>query len=216
MFDSMFVLQNMDVEKIELRNLKLTPYGLETKTSKFDLTIISVQTAEGIHFTLEYCTKLFRKGTIQRLTAHYLKILEEITAKPEKRLFEIVLLSEAEKKQILIDFNDTKTGYPKEKTIQELFEEQVERAPDNIAVVFSEKQLTYRELDQQANRLAKYLRTKGVTTERVAGIMAGPSLEMIVGIMGILKAGGAYLPIDPKYWRNESNLCWMIAMPVSC
>ena len=171
LFDTIFVLQNMEVEEIELSNLKLASYGLERRTSKFDLTISSAQTTEGIHFTLEYCAKLFRKETIQRLAAHYLNILAEITDNPEKRLSEIDMLSEGEKKQILIDFNDTKTKYPKDKTIQELFEEQVERAPDNIAVVFFDKQLTYRELNQQANRLANYLRTKGIGTDSIVGIM---------------------------------------------
>ena len=133
---------------------------------------------------------------MRRFAAHYLKILEEVAEGTEKRLLEIDLLSEAEKKQILFDFNNTDAVYPKNKTIHQFFEEQVERTPDHVAVVSGDKQLTYRELNEKANRLARLLRTQGIGPDKIAGLMIDRSLEMITGILGILKAGGACLPID--------------------
>src|SRR5690606_10754061 len=101
--------------------------------------------------------------------------------------------------KLLYEFNDTYTDYPRDKTIQQLFEEQVEKTPDNIAVVFEDKKLTYSELNEKANSLARVLRDNGVKADSIVGIMVERSIEMIVGIMAVLKAGGAYLPIDPLY-----------------
>ncbi|WP_077853794.1 non-ribosomal peptide synthetase, partial [Clostridium beijerinckii] len=128
---------------------------------------------------------------------HYLNILKVIVENREIELKEIDILSEEERHQILYEFNDTKADYPKDKTIQELFEEQVEKTPDNIAIVFEDKKLTYRELNEKSNSLARLLREKGVRPNSIVGIMVERSPEMIIGIMGILKSGGAYLPIDP-------------------
>ena len=117
-------------------------------------------------------------------------------------------MTEAEKQQILSDFNATEAEYPRDKTIHELFEAQVEQTPDNVAVVFEEEQLTYRELNARANQLARVLREKGVQPDTLVGIMAERSLEMIVGILAILKAGGAYVPIDPEY--PEERIRYML------
>ena len=203
LFDTLFVLQNMDIEPIELNNLKLTPYYLKKNTAKFDITLISVETDGGIEFTLEYCTKLFKKETVERLAMHYLNILEEITANPEKRLAEIEMLSKEEKKRILIDFNGTEADYPKDKSIHELFEAWAERSPESIAVIFEDQQLTYRELNEKANQLARFLRDKGGKPGDIVAVMVERSIEMIIGIMGIIKAGGAYLPIDPGYPKQR-------------
>ena len=208
LFNTMFVMQNMDVEVRKLIGLKLSPYRFENKISKFDITIYAVETIEGIVFTLEYCARLFKKETIASLGTHYLKILEEIVANPEKRLSDIDILSQAEKKRILIDFNDTKADYLKDMTIQELFEEQVKRTPDNIAVIFKNKTLTYRELNERSNQLARLLSDKGVKSSGIVGIMVERSLEMMVGILGVLKSGGAYLPIDPGY--PEERIRYML------
>ena len=126
------------------------------------------------------------------------------------------MLSEEEKKRISFDFNDTNAEYPKDKTIQELFEEQVERTPDNTAVVFEDQQLTYREFNEKSNRLARLLRDHGVKADCIVGIIVERSMEMIIGIMGVLKAGGAYLPIDPDTRKKEYGTCWRIAAPAYC
>ncbi len=130
---------------------------------------------------------------------HFSRILSNLSKDIYIKIDEIEIIEEEEKNQILYEFNDTKVEYPKDKAIQELFEEQVEKTPNNIAVVFEDKKLTYRELNEKANSLARVLRDKGVKADSIVGIMVERSIEMIVGIMGILKSGGAYLPIDPSY-----------------
>jgi tyrocidine synthetase-3 len=199
LFDVMFVLQNMDIKASPINDLRFIPYEFENKVAKFDLTLTAMEAGETIWLSFEYCTKLLRKETIQRMAGHYIQIITEIVTAPDRKLSEIEMLSEAEKQQILSSFNDTQAEYPREKTIQQLFEEQVERTPDATAVIFEEQQLTYQELNQKANGLAHVLREKGVKPDSIVGIMVHRSLEMIIGILGILKAGGAYLPIDPEY-----------------
>ncbi|MEK4732085.1 non-ribosomal peptide synthase/polyketide synthase [Paenibacillus sp. FSL L8-0641] len=199
LFDTMFVLQNIEASEVKMDGLRFMPYDSEVRISKFDLTLNAEETEDGIAFELEYATRLFKKESVIRLIAHYLNVLEEAAAFPEKRLLEIDMLSQDEKHQILYEFNNTKAGYPREKTIHQIFEEQVEWTPNNIAVVFEDKQLTYRELNEKANQLARKLREKGIKPDSVVGIMVERSPEMIIGIMAVLKAGGAYLPIAPEY-----------------
>ncbi|MBX4267646.1 AMP-binding protein, partial [Clostridium estertheticum] len=162
LFDTMFVLQNLDIKELEINNLKFKQYEFENKISKFDLTLSATEIGEEIIFNMEYCTKLYKKETIERLIGHFLNILKEVAENPKIKLSEIEMLSEEEKTRILVDFNDTKAEYPKDKTIYELFEEQVEKTSENIAVVYQEKTLTYRELNEKANSLARILREDGV------------------------------------------------------
>ena len=203
LFDTMFVLENMDMGELEIDDLSFAPYRIDSKIAKFDITLAAEEEQSRIAFSLEYCTRLFNEETMQRLAVHYINILKSIAENPKERLSDIEILPEEEKNKLLHEFNDTKAEYPKAKTIHELFEEQVEKAPDNIAVVYEDSKLTYRQLNEKANQLARLLRTKGVGTDSIVGIMVGKSLEMIVGIMGILKAGGAYLPIDPEYPQDR-------------
>mgnify|MGYP005834128821 CR=1 FL=1 len=198
-FDTMFVMQNTGNVELNIGGLKCTPYEFENRTAKFDLTLSAIENEAGIDLNLQYCSKLYNRETAQRLTGHFVNILKEILKNPEVSLAEVAMLSEEEKQQLLFEFNSTKAEYPKDKTIHQLFEEQVERTPDDMAVVFEDKQLTYRELNEKANLLAHALREKGVGSDCIAAIMAERSLEMIIGIIAILKSGGAYLPIDPEY-----------------
>ncbi|WP_346940654.1 amino acid adenylation domain-containing protein [uncultured Clostridium sp.] len=200
LFDVMFnMIDTVNGGDIKLDDIILKQYNNGSKISKFDLTLNALESDAKINFSIEYCSKLFKKETIERLSAHYVRILNSIVNNVEIKLNEVNLLSEAEKNQILYEFNNTKVDYPKDKTIHELFEEQVEKTPNNIAVVFEDKRLTYRELNEKSNGIARVLRDKGVKADSIVGIMAEKSLEMIIGIMGILKAGGAYLPIDSSY-----------------
>ncbi|MDP4147324.1 MAG: amino acid adenylation domain-containing protein, partial [Bacillota bacterium] len=203
LFDTMFVLQNTDAKEIQINNLKFKQYEFANKISKFDITLSLTEVSDGIDFNVEYCTRLFNRNTIERFLRHFENIAKDVADNPEKKISEIDMLSEEEKKKILVDFNDTKAWYPKDKTIHELFEEQVEKTPENIVVVYEEQELSYRELNRRANQLARVLREKGVGSDKIVGIMAERSLEMIVGIMGILKAGGAYLPIDSEYPKER-------------
>ncbi|WP_154696516.1 AMP-binding protein, partial [Clostridium botulinum] len=167
--------------------------------SKFDLTLSAIEIEEEILLSIEYNTRLYKRETIEKMINHFSRILSNLSKDIYIKIDEIEIIEEEEKNQILYEFNDTKVEYPKDKAIQELFEEQVEKTPNNIAVVFEDKKLTYRELNEKANSLARVLRDKGVKADSIVGIMVERSIEMIVGIMGILKSGGAYLPIDPSY-----------------
>ena len=120
----------------------------------------------------------------------------------------IPIMTEEEAKRVLIEWNETGVEYPKDKTVYELFEEQVEKTPENVAVVCDEQQLTYRELNERANQVAHYLRRLGVGRETLVGVGLNRSLELIVGILGVLKAGGAYVPLDPEY--PEERLQFML------
>jgi amino acid adenylation domain-containing protein len=141
----------------------------------------------------------FDDATITRMLGHLKTLLEGMVANPEQRLMDLPLLTAAERHQLLVEWNNTQADYPHDACIHQLFEAQVERTPDAIAVVFQDKQLTYRELNTRANQLAHYLRSLGVKPDTLVAISVERSLEMVVGFLGILKAGGAYVPVDPAY-----------------
>nr|NIM17869.1 amino acid adenylation domain-containing protein [Candidatus Aminicenantes bacterium]NIM84481.1 amino acid adenylation domain-containing protein [Candidatus Aminicenantes bacterium]NIN24002.1 amino acid adenylation domain-containing protein [Candidatus Aminicenantes bacterium]NIN47716.1 amino acid adenylation domain-containing protein [Candidatus Aminicenantes bacterium]NIN90646.1 amino acid adenylation domain-containing protein [Candidatus Aminicenantes bacterium] len=171
-----------------------------------------LRTDETIEGRVEYDIGLYRKETIERVVGHFTYLVEKAVSDVNTRLEDIDLLSEEEKEQILYDFNDTALEYPEGKTLVRLFEEQAARTPDGVSIVGSWQltvgkkerseepvQLTYKELNKKSNQLAHFLRSRGVTSDTIVGILVEPSIDMIVGILGILKAGGAYLPIDPNY-----------------
>ena len=203
LFQVLFALQNMPREQLELPGLTLNMLDLGRHTSKFDLSLFIFEYDEGLFGSVEYSTDLFSDSTIECFIGHFRLLLESVLADPRQPLSELTLLTADEQEKLLVEWNDTVTDYPADKTIHELFEEQVDKTPDNIAVVFENKQFTYRELNNKANQLAKLLIEKGVEADTIVGIMEERSIETILGIMGILKAGGAYLPIDPKYPENR-------------
>ena len=200
LFQIMFVLQNAPGQAGGgLLGLTETPVQLPTETAKFDLTL-SVVEKDGVLVGLwEYNTDLFDAATIKRMSAHFQTLLEGIVDNPNRPIATLPLLTKAEQHQLLVEWNDTQQDYPVDKCIHQLFEEQVERTPNAIAVTFEGQQLTYRELNNRANQLAHYLQQLGVKPNVLVGIYVERSLEMIVGLLGILKAGGAYVPIDPGY-----------------
>jgi natural product biosynthesis luciferase-like monooxygenase protein len=157
----------------------------------------------------EYNSDLFDADTITSMMRHFQTLLAGIVSNPDRPLGDLPLLSQSEQQQILFEWNHTQVDYPKDATIHDLFGLQVERSPDAVALVFQDRQLTYRELDRQANCLAHHLTQLGVTTETLVGISMERSLAMVVGILGILKAGGAYLPLDPAY--PQERLAFMLA-----
>ncbi len=198
-FDTMFTLQNVDFTDLDFDQIKVVPYKFKNTTSKFDLSLTASEGENALYFSIEYCTKLFKEETIQRFSQHFCRFLESVAKNSAVKLKDIDILSEAEKTQLVFEFNDTQVEYPQDKTISSIFEERVTKTPENIAVIFKDKQLTYKELNDKANLVARLLRSKGVGSDTIVGIMVERSLEMMIGIMGILKAGGAYLPIDPDY-----------------
>lgn len=169
------------------------------QTESLRINISDRENTGNLIIEMDYLLELFTEKEIESIQNHMLTVLKDAIENPEKKLFELEILTEEEKYQLLYKFNDTYSDYPRNKTIHQLFEEQVERTPDNIAVVFKEKKLTYIELNQKSNQLARLLREKGVGADVIVAIMVNRSLEMIIGILAILKAGGAYLPIDPDY-----------------
>jgi len=198
LFQVMFVLQNPSRDSLELSGLSLTPIAPENVTAKFDMTLSMRETAQGLVGRLEYNTNLFEPTTITRLVGHFQTLLEGIVKTPQQSIAELPLLTETESQQLMA-WNDTATDYPVDQCLHQLFEAQVEKTPDAVAVVFEAQQLTYRELNNKANQLAHYLQTLGVKPEVLVGICMERSIDMLIGLLGILKAGGAYLPLDPAY-----------------
>ena len=204
-FQVMFVLQNIPGSRLQLSEAAISAEAYGHRTAKFDLTFEIKETTGGIKGAVEYCTDLYKQETIERMVGHYRQLLESIRANPLGQIGQLKLLPEAEEQLLLHTFNDTGVSLPKGKTIVDLFEEQVGKTPEAVAVVFEEKELTYRELDGKSNQLARYLRGRGVKEESLVPICIERSLEMVIGIMGILKAGAVYVPIDPAYPKERIN-----------
>ncbi|UCH93122.1 MAG: amino acid adenylation domain-containing protein [Candidatus Aminicenantes bacterium] len=236
LFEVMLILQNMESPDPESEELRLQPYDPEIKGigqfahAQHDLTlwVVERQQEEILEFHLQYCTALFKKETVQRLAGHFLDILHAVKQDPVVRLSGIDMIGEEEKRQLLIDFNDTAAPFARDKLIHRLFADQVAQTPDSIAVIGAHElhelhekgtgglaplsrliSITYKELNNKSNQLAHQLREKGVKPDTIVGIMMRPLVEMIIGLLGILKAGGAYLPVDPDY--PEDRIDYMLA-----
>ena len=203
LFQVMFVLQNAPMEALTLPGLVVNPLKFDRRTAQFDLTLSMEKTGQGLRGVLEYNTDLFDAATVTRVAGHFQTLLEGIVANPEQRLSDLPLLTETERCQLLVEWNETRVDCPQDECIHHLFETQVEQTPDAAAVIFEKEQLTYAELNRQANQLAHYLQRLGVGPEVLVGISVERSLEMVVGLLGILKAGGAYVPLDPAYPRER-------------
>ena len=200
LFDSIVVFENYPVDattalgndSFYLENIQVS------QQTNYPLTLIAIP-GDQLQVRISYDTNRFDDGTITRLLGHFQTLLEGIIANPEARVSQLPLLTEFEKQQLLIDSHNPQVDYPVDQCIHQLFEEQVKRTPDAVAVVFEGQKLTYNELNCRANQLAHYLQSLGVKPDELIGICVERSLEMIVGILGILKAGGAYVPLDPEY-----------------
>jgi amino acid adenylation domain-containing protein len=213
LFQVSFGLQNVPTDKLELPGLAIDYLKLESQTANFDLSLDIYETESGIAGVIEYSTDLFDAATISRMVGHFINLLSAITANPQQPISQLPLLSPSERDWLLGEGREGERERGKEGEnyfcIHQLFEKQVERTPNAIAVVFGEQHLTYQELDRQANHLAHHLQQLGVEPEVLAGICVDRSLEMVIGILGILKAGGAYVPLDPAY--PSERLAFMLA-----
>lgn len=203
LFQVLFVLQNAPMRAPRLTGLSVSPLKVESETATFDLSLLMVEEADSLRGTIEYNTDLFDEGTISRMIGHFQTLLESIVTEPGTPISRLALLTDSERDRLLVDWNNTNRDYPKEKCIHQLFEAQVEQTPEAIAVVFEDGQLTYRELNARANRLAYDLSKLGVGPETLVGICLERSLQMVVGILGVLKSGGAYVPLDPVYPKDR-------------
>ncbi|MBE1556815.1 non-ribosomal peptide synthetase [Sporosarcina limicola] len=194
----MFSFQNKFEELLELPNITSTSIPVNNKTAKYELTFYLTENSDGEYEGIvEYNTDLYKSSRVKSIVEKFKVLLKEFTTNPLQENSKVNLLSNRER-QKLIEFNQTTVPFQNNKCLHEIFEEQVMRTPDNIAVIFDTNELTYRELDLQANKLANFLTTKGVGPDKIVGICIERSIELIVGLLGILKAGGAFLPLDPE------------------
>lgn len=199
LFDTLFTYQNNGYEDIKFKNIKSAKYYIpDTNISKFDLSLEIIPSADGLKFSFEYATKLFKEDFINNLSNHYINILNTILENLDIKIADINMLSETETNKILYEFNNTKMDYPKDKTIVQLFEEQVAKTPDNIAIVFEEQKLTYKELNDKANSLARFLNHNDIGKSDIVPVLMNRSIDLIISMLGIIKSGAAYLPISPE------------------
>lgn len=211
LFDVMFILQNQDGNSVlpgsiaANTNRDVTPSGNINPVSRFDMTLSGIEIDGRLLFVIEYCTKLFKRETIEYFIRYFKNILSFILEAPATPLKDIEFMDEEEKKRILDIYNKTAMAFPRDKAIHELFEEQTIRTPNQTALVYEDSQLSFEQLDEKINCLAGTLRSKGVGQDVAVGIMVERSLEMLIGIFGILKSGGAYLPIEPYYPEERKN-----------
>src|SRR6185436_12620104 len=199
LFQVMFSVQNVSLQPLKLGNLATNPLSIETGTAKFDLTLGLVEEGGVIGGAVEYNTDLFDAATIQRMMRHYENLLESGMRNPDQKLWELEMLSEAEREQVVVEWNRTERRYERESTIQEQFYEQARRRGVETAIEVEGEQVSYEELNRRTNQMARYLRKKGVREETRVGICEERGRGMVEGMLGIVKAGGAYVPMEPSY-----------------
>ncbi|RAL25792.1 non-ribosomal peptide synthetase [Thermoflavimicrobium daqui] len=204
LFDHIIAFENFPLDQ-EIGNLQHDQESMlkisdvtSFEQTNYPLTI-SVNPKKSLEVRMKYNHSFINQEFIDRIENHFKKVTQTVVDRPNVQVRQIDILTDSEKQQILNTWNDTRMEYPKEKTIHQWFEERVDQAAHHVAVVFKEKRLTYLELNEQANRLARVLRQRGVKPEDRVGLIMERSFDMIIGILGILKAGGSYVPIDPEY-----------------
>ena len=203
----LFALQTGVAAELKLPGLTARAISTDTGTAKFDLALAAEERPDGLLLEAEYSTDLFHEATIARLLGHFQTLLEGVAANPCQRIGELPLLTDAEREHLLLGCNaGTRTDYPRAKTISALFEAQAARSPEVIAAVFEGRQLTYQQLNQRANQLARRLQELGVGPSVMVGVCLERSLELIVALLGVLKAGGAYVALDPAEPRERLAL----------
>lgn len=195
----MFAFQNATRLQVHLPGLESEYERQWTQTAKFDLVLDLVEDSRGLHGVLEYSTELFAPERMQRMIGHLDALFGLVAGMPQRRLRALPLLSDAEKHQLIREWNQTRIAYPQGYCLHHLVEAQVERTPQAIALVSGEVQMTYQTLNQQANQLAHYLQSLGVGPGTLVGLCLERCQEMVVGLLAILKAGGTYVPLDPGY-----------------
>jgi amino acid adenylation domain-containing protein len=210
LFQVMFSWEEAALNELPLKGLDLGAVGVANQTSQFDLTLWVTEAAGGqLLCSMQYNTGLFTEETIDRMLGHYEQLLHSIVREPQQRVSRLPLLSGEERSQLLREWNETAAPYDRDATLGELFERQVARDAAAVAVVSEEREVTYGELNERANCVARYLQTLGIGPESRVGLLVDRGLEMVVGLLGIVKAGAAYVPLDPGYPR--ARLEYMIA-----
>nr|WP_223759268.1 non-ribosomal peptide synthase/polyketide synthase [Myxococcus sp. RHSTA-1-4] len=198
-FQVTLVLLNTPAAELATPGLTFRPVDVDSGTSKFDLTLVCTETPRGLSTVLEYRSDLFEASTAARMMEHLRTLLEDAVARPERRLSELSLMSEAERRQVLVEWNAGAVDSTSEPCVHELFDAQAARTPEAVAVVFDGSQLTYAELERRANQLAWHLRALGVRTGDRVALCLERSPEMVVSVLAVLKMGAAFVPVDPQY-----------------
>ncbi|CAJ7241746.1 syringomycin synthetase [Burkholderia pseudomallei] len=200
LFQVMFVWQNMPAGELTIPGLTIRAVETPLQTAQFELTLSLREAGDDIVGHLNYASALFDESTVRRYVTYWRRLLEGMTAGPANvSVARLPLLDEAERKQVVYAWNATERDYPIEQCIHQLFEAQVDRKPEAIALTFDGRRLSYAELNARANRLAHYLQGRGVGPDRLVALCAERGIEMVVGLLAILKAGGAYVPLDPSH-----------------
>ncbi|NEQ70508.1 MAG: amino acid adenylation domain-containing protein, partial [Symploca sp. SIO2D2] len=211
LFESILVFENYPFDSSSgtiIPDLQIL--GLDSfSQTNYPLTLLAAVTPGDFLLKISYDTSRFAADTIARILGHLQNLLEAMVTNPNIELGQLPLITEVEREQILVEWNNTITDYPTDKCIHQLFEEQVQKTPDAVAVVFEQQKLTYSQLNNKANQLAHYLQKLGVVPDTLVGICVERSVEMVVGLLAILKAGGAYVPLDPSY--PSERLAYMVA-----
>ncbi|HEX8921031.1 MAG TPA: condensation domain-containing protein, partial [Pyrinomonadaceae bacterium] len=206
LFQVVFVLQNAPMPNLELPGLTLSPVEIDSSTTHFDIMLMMEESEHGLSGWIEYNTDLFEETTIRRMQQHLEILLRAVIVNPEQHVSQIPLLDVTERRQLLHDYNQTATDFPRHSSIHQLFEQHASDTPDAVALVFKDQSLSYRELNEKANQLAHHLRKLGVGVETPVAVCAERSIELIVGLLAILKAGGVYVPLDPSYPLERLSL----------
>ncbi len=202
LFDVVFALQNMDIPKIQTNDLQFEQINFDNGTSKQDISIFIFERDNKLEAELEFSTDLYKNETMSKFAQHYINCIEELVENIDLKIGEFEFLTQEEKKKIL-SFNDTYYKYDESLTINELFEKQVEKAPNDIAVIFGGEKISYLELNNRANKVAQKLRENGIKSNVSVGVMLERSIDLIVALTGVIKAGGFYVPIDPEYPQDR-------------
>jgi amino acid adenylation domain-containing protein len=201
-----FFQLNAPRESLSLSGLQSSPFKHQNETAKFDLTLALNDTSNGLLGNLEYSTDLFDPSTATRLVTHFSTILSAAVAAPDTPLNALPMLTQSERRQLLEEWNNTRRDFQLEQGVHGLFEQQVERTPEAIALISEDEFVTYRELNERANRLAHYLMKRGIGPESLVGVLLERSTDMVVSLLAVLKAGAAYLPLDSVYPAGRLSL----------
>ncbi|MGA9995150.1 MAG: amino acid adenylation domain-containing protein, partial [Pyrinomonadaceae bacterium] len=192
-----------ELTTMEPMGLKATPLVVDNGASRFDLTLALVETPDGFVGSLEYIEGLYERARIERMAKHLETLLQAIVANPDGRIRELQLLTSEERHRLLYEWTNTHQDAPLLRTIHQLVEAQVDRTPSAIALEFEGQSISYRELDERANQLARYLRSCGVGAEEKVALLIERSMEQVIALLGVLKAGGTYVPLDPASPRER-------------
>jgi len=199
LFQVMFAFQNTPSVALDLPNLKISPYGAEVRTAKFDLTFTMEEVGQSITGSLEYNTDLFDSATVALMLRHFQRLIEAAVADPDRPTEDLPMLTAEEEDRLTRVWNATARTYHAVQSARELFESQARATPGAVAAIHDGEPISYGDLDRRANRLAHYLIKRGVGPDARVGICVGSSVDMLVAVLGALKAGGAYVPLDPAY-----------------